>query len=190
MERTPGIIGSPSYALIQRGSTASQNVRSCPVGDSSQNTLVTLPAIQATQAIRLVSFGGFCQDLAAPAVVGKILIRGLIVILGAGPGNAGVRFWPGTYGGVIVGAAGQALNVTDDEYIRGNDYQEQGGAAGNVAMTLALIADINNTNAAAQNVNLQIEVLFELYNVERESMRLFTKESQLAAQGVPANLLR
>jgi hypothetical protein len=57
-------------------------------------------------------------------------------------------------------------------------------------MTLALVTDINNTNAAASPINMQMELLFELYNVERESMRLFTKESQLAALGAPQNLLR
>jgi hypothetical protein len=189
MERTPGIIGSPSYALIQRGSTGAFAVRSCAVGESSQNILITLPAIQATQALRLVSAAGVVQD-GAVAPTGKILVRGMGFNLAVGPGNTAVRWWPGTYGGVIVGGTGQTLNVTDDEYLRGNDYQEQGGAAGNVAMTLALLADINNTNAAASPINMQMEVLFELYNVERESMRLFTKEAQLAAQGVPPNLLR
>jgi hypothetical protein len=122
MERTPGIIGSPSYALIQRGSLGTFATRSCAVGESSQNIFVTLPAIQATQALRIVSAAGLVQD-GAGAPTGKILVRGLMFNLAVGPLNTAVRFWPGSYGGVIVGAVGQALNVTDDEYLRGNDYQ-------------------------------------------------------------------
>jgi hypothetical protein len=180
------IIGKPSYALIQRASLSANATIAAPIGASTQVLPLVLATIQATQALRLLSVFGRAGDTGT----GNITQRGAQIQLAGGSSGNALRAWSGYYAGILLGNAGIAINITDDEIINGNDYAEQGSVGGN-AIELDFSIDVT-VAAAISNLFIEMEALFEIYAVSMVAPGrggVFT-ESGLAAQGVPANLIK
>jgi hypothetical protein len=160
---SPHIIGAPTYGLIQRGSLFASIVKSVPPGASAQfsNQLIPVQQLQATQVLKIISMFGALLDLGSTSF---LTVRNMGIFMFANNAANSSRAWSAGYGPSIIGAgAGIIVNVTDDEYIKGNDYAEQGSAT-QPAFNIA--ADLQNTDAAAHNMTVTLSMLFELYQIE------------------------
>lgn len=186
---SPRIFGRPTYRLIQR--FALNAALDAAVGASSQAVQVILANIQLPiptqkQALRIVSGAGLVTDVNQTHF---LTANGAAVVLTVDPSLQVRRSWPTFFAPVLLGLTGMNIPINDPEFIFGSDYGEL-AAGGITQLQLTVQVDISNSDAAPHNVHSRVVSIVELYELDTFSPGPFTRESQLAAQGVPANLLR
>lgn len=130
--------------------------------------LITLPALQPDQALKIVALEGqvFDPNQSHQVVVLAFNIT-LVLVDATGAQKLPIRAWQSNLGNFLIGKQGLRIGAINDEFIYGSDYVALAAAVGFKpgASVLLIGADMSNVPAVAQQATFNMTVLGQVWSM-------------------------